>query len=118
LFIGTWFNRAVTLDPDFGDAWAHFYKFEQINGSKDNTDAIVQRVKKAQPRHGGLLQDFKIFELFLYILISCRPTLAVCLQADYQLEFRGEFVTEHQLRIFSHFLQPHEILLKVAAQIK
>jgi pre-mRNA-processing factor 6 len=50
--LGTWFNRAVTLDPDFGDAWAHFYKFEQINGSKDNTDTILQRVKKAQPRHG------------------------------------------------------------------
>ena len=50
--LGTWFNRAVTLDPDFGDAWAHFYKFEQINGSKENTDAILQRVKKAQPRHG------------------------------------------------------------------
>jgi hypothetical protein len=52
ILIGTWFNRAVTLDPDFGDAWAHFYKFEQINGSKDNTDSIIQRVKKAQPRHG------------------------------------------------------------------
>jgi pre-mRNA-processing factor 6 len=45
----------VTLDPDFGDAWAHYYKFEQINGSKDNTDAIMQRVKKAQPRHGQLV---------------------------------------------------------------
>jgi pre-mRNA-processing factor 6 len=54
-FAGTWFNRAVTLDPDFGDAWAHFYKFEQINGSKDNTDAITQRVKKSQPRHGQLV---------------------------------------------------------------
>jgi pre-mRNA-processing factor 6 len=47
----------VTLDPDFGDAWAHFYKFEQINGSKDNTDVIIQRVKKAQPRHGKLVSS-------------------------------------------------------------
>jgi pre-mRNA-processing factor 6 len=47
----------VTLDPDFGDAWAHYYKFEQINGSKDNTDAIMQRVKKAQPRHGQLVSS-------------------------------------------------------------
>jgi hypothetical protein len=56
---GTWFNRAVTLDPDLGDAWAHFYKFEQIHGSKDNTDAISQRVKKAQPRHGQCVSRVK-----------------------------------------------------------
>lgn len=24
----SWFNRAVTLNPDVGDHWAHFYKFE------------------------------------------------------------------------------------------
>jgi pre-mRNA-processing factor 6 len=24
----SWFNRAVTLNPDIGDHWAHFYKFE------------------------------------------------------------------------------------------
>lgn len=23
-----WFNRAVRMDPSFGDAWAAFYKFE------------------------------------------------------------------------------------------
>ena len=23
-----WFNRTIKLDPDYGDAWAHYYKFE------------------------------------------------------------------------------------------
>lgn len=31
----TWFNRAVTLNPDLGDAWAYFYKFTLQNGTEE-----------------------------------------------------------------------------------
>lgn len=30
-----WLNRAVTVNPDLGDAWAHFYKLELLHGTKD-----------------------------------------------------------------------------------
>jgi hypothetical protein len=28
------YNRAVKLDPDFGDAWAYFCRFEQQHGTE------------------------------------------------------------------------------------
>lgn len=31
-----WFHRTVKIDPDFGDAWAYFYKFELLNGTEVN----------------------------------------------------------------------------------
>ena len=29
-----WFHRTVKIEPDFGDAWAYFYKFEKIHGTE------------------------------------------------------------------------------------
>jgi len=29
-----WFNRTLKIEPDFGDAWAYFYKFELIHGTE------------------------------------------------------------------------------------
>ena len=29
-----WFQRAVKIDPDLGDAWAYFYKFELQHGTE------------------------------------------------------------------------------------
>lgn len=29
-----WFNKTVKIDPDLGDAWAYYYKFEQIHGTE------------------------------------------------------------------------------------
>lgn len=29
-----WFHRTVKIDPDFGDAWAFFYKFELQHGTE------------------------------------------------------------------------------------
>lgn len=29
-----WFQRTVKIDPDFGDAWAYFYKFELLHGTE------------------------------------------------------------------------------------
>lgn len=39
----TWFNRAVTLNPDFGDAWAYWYKLEQQHGTDDTRKQVVKR---------------------------------------------------------------------------
>lgn len=30
----SWFQRAVKVDADFGDAWAYLYKFELIHGNE------------------------------------------------------------------------------------
>jgi pre-mRNA-processing factor 6 len=29
-----WFNRALKIEPDLGDTWAYFYKFELIHGTE------------------------------------------------------------------------------------
>ena len=31
-----WFLRTVKIDPDLGDAWAYFYKFELAHGTEVN----------------------------------------------------------------------------------
>lgn len=49
-----WFNRAVTVDPDLGNTWAWFYKFETEHGSADKQKSVVKRCKEADPRHGDL----------------------------------------------------------------
>uniref|UniRef100_A0A915HP56 Pre-mRNA splicing factor n=1 Tax=Romanomermis culicivorax TaxID=13658 RepID=A0A915HP56_ROMCU len=49
-----WFNRTVKIGSDIGDAWAFFYKFELIHGTKENQQDIIDRCIKAEPRHGEL----------------------------------------------------------------
>jgi len=34
-----WFLRTVKIDPDLGDAWAYFYRFEQTHGTEVSTAA-------------------------------------------------------------------------------
>jgi hypothetical protein len=29
-----WFLKTINVDPDFGDAWACFYKFELVHGTE------------------------------------------------------------------------------------
>nr|SVE94077.1 EOG090X017X [Simocephalus serrulatus] len=47
-----WFNRAVKIDPDFGDAWGYFYKFELLHGTADEQNDIKKRCVQSEPRHG------------------------------------------------------------------
>ncbi|XP_014780302.1 pre-mRNA-processing factor 6 [Octopus bimaculoides] len=47
-----WFNRTVKIDPDLGDAWAYFYKFESIHGTEDQKEDVKKRCINAEPRHG------------------------------------------------------------------
>ena len=47
-----WFNRAVKLDPDNGDAWAYFLKFEIEQGTDETRQDVIARTVQAEPRHG------------------------------------------------------------------
>ncbi|CAI4233237.1 unnamed protein product [Auanema sp. JU1783] len=49
-----WFNRAVNVDSDNGDAFAHFYKFELVHGTDVEQKQVVDRCIEAEPRHGEL----------------------------------------------------------------
>ena len=39
----SWFNRAMRLDPDFGDGWATFYKFAIQHGSEEQQEDVLKR---------------------------------------------------------------------------
>jgi len=47
-----WFNRAVKLDPDNGDAWAYFLKFELDQGTDETRQDVISRAVQAEPHHG------------------------------------------------------------------
>lgn len=49
-----WFNRAVTLNPDLGDAWAAFYCFELERGTAEQQAALLKKFEAAEPHHGEL----------------------------------------------------------------
>ena len=48
----SWFNRAVTLDPDNGDAWAAFHRFLSLHGREEERASVTRRCCAAEPRHG------------------------------------------------------------------
>ena len=48
----SWFNRSVTLNPDIGDHWAMYYKFELQHGTEEQQEAVVRRCVEAEPKHG------------------------------------------------------------------
>ncbi|KAH9783075.1 TPR REGION domain-containing protein [Citrus sinensis] len=47
-----WFNKAVSLNPDTGDFWALYYKFELQHGSVENQKEVLNRCIAAEPKHG------------------------------------------------------------------
>ena len=52
----SWFNRACTLDPDIGDHWAAYYRFEAQHGGDEMAAAVAERCKSSEPKHGELWQ--------------------------------------------------------------
>jgi len=48
----SWFERAVKLDPDNGDSWAYFYRFELQHGTEQSQRDLIQRMVTADPHHG------------------------------------------------------------------
>ncbi|CAN0135900.1 unnamed protein product, partial [Hapterophycus canaliculatus] len=49
-----WFNRAITLDPNMGDAWAAYYAFELQQGTEAEQKDVLDRCVAAEPAHGEL----------------------------------------------------------------
>uniref|UniRef100_A0AAR2IL99 Pre-mRNA-processing factor 6 n=1 Tax=Pygocentrus nattereri TaxID=42514 RepID=A0AAR2IL99_PYGNA len=49
-----WFLRTVKIEPDLGDAWALFYKFELQHGTEEQQEEVKKRCENAEPRHGEL----------------------------------------------------------------
>eukprot|EP00164_Ancoracysta_twista_P004398 GFYU01005929.1.p1 GENE.GFYU01005929.1~~GFYU01005929.1.p1 ORF type:complete len:962 (-),score=313.69 GFYU01005929.1:140-3025(-) len=47
-----WFDRALALNPDFGDGWAYYYRMELQHGTEDQQEAVLNRCRQAAPRHG------------------------------------------------------------------
>lgn len=47
-----WFNRTVKIDPDLGDAWAAFYKFETLHGDQKSVEDLATRCASVEPHHG------------------------------------------------------------------
>eukprot|EP00794_Sanderia_malayensis_P012168 gene12168-13423_t len=47
-----WFNRSVKIDPDLGDAWAYFYKFELQHGNEADQNAVLEKCVSVEPHHG------------------------------------------------------------------
>ena len=47
-----WFARAVKCDKDIGDCWAWWLKFEQLHGTKEQEDEVLQGCDFADPKHG------------------------------------------------------------------
>lgn len=50
----SWFNRAVTLEPDVGDFWAQYYKFELQFGSPESQQQVLDRCAMAGAPPPGL----------------------------------------------------------------
>ena len=49
-----WLTKTVKLEPNFGDAWIYFYKFELTYGTKEQQEEIKTRCIKAEPNRGEL----------------------------------------------------------------
>ena len=49
-----WFDRAVILDRDLGDAWVRYYAFEMEHGTKEQQEKVLERCAQAEPKHGEL----------------------------------------------------------------
>ncbi|KAI8890653.1 hypothetical protein K501DRAFT_236210, partial [Backusella circina FSU 941] len=52
-----WFQKAVQIDPDQGDSFAWWYKFELQHGNPEQQQLVVKRCVLAEPRHGECWQS-------------------------------------------------------------
>ncbi|KAJ3218692.1 hypothetical protein HDU67_004474 [Dinochytrium kinnereticum] len=51
-----WFGRAVKVNPDLGDSWAWWLKFEMQHGDEAQQNDVISRCVAAEPHHGELWQ--------------------------------------------------------------
>ncbi|RUS26071.1 PRP1 splicing factor, N-terminal-domain-containing protein [Jimgerdemannia flammicorona] len=48
----SWFQKAVQIDPDRGDSWGWWYKFEAQHGTDEQRQVVVAKCRAAEPHHG------------------------------------------------------------------
>jgi len=48
----SWFQRAVDANPDLGDAWIYWLKFEMEHGTKEQQQTVIDKCMAADPAHG------------------------------------------------------------------
>ncbi|KAG6816969.1 hypothetical protein H0H87_001284 [Tephrocybe sp. NHM501043] len=52
-----WFERAVTTEPDFGDSWAWWLKFERQHGTEEHREIVRNKCLAAEPHHSQMWQS-------------------------------------------------------------
>ncbi|KAJ7086631.1 PRP1 splicing factor, N-terminal-domain-containing protein [Mycena epipterygia] len=52
-----WFGRAVATDPDLGDSWAWWLKFERQHGTEEHRDEVRKKCVAADPHHSPMWQS-------------------------------------------------------------
>ncbi|KAG1469969.1 hypothetical protein G6F56_002952 [Rhizopus delemar] len=52
-----WFQKAIQINPDQGDSYAWWYKFELQHGTKEYQDIVIKRCVLSEPRHGECWQS-------------------------------------------------------------
>ncbi|KAG6902409.1 hypothetical protein C0995_000335 [Termitomyces sp. Mi166 len=52
-----WFERAVTTEPDLGDCWAWWLKFERQHGTEEQRENVRDRCAAAEPHHAPMWQS-------------------------------------------------------------
>uniref|UniRef100_A0A0K0FKK2 Pre-mRNA-processing factor 6 n=1 Tax=Strongyloides venezuelensis TaxID=75913 RepID=A0A0K0FKK2_STRVS len=62
-----WFQRSLKMNPDNGDAWAFYYKFELLYGTESEQSIVFENCTKTEPHNGELwqpvLKDYKHWKL-------------------------------------------------------
>ncbi|PPQ81918.1 hypothetical protein CVT25_013766, partial [Psilocybe cyanescens] len=48
---GDWFGRATATDPDLGDVWAWWLKFERQHGNEKQREIVRTKCVAAEPHH-------------------------------------------------------------------
>ncbi|KAK5168908.1 U4/U6 x U5 tri-snRNP complex subunit Prp1 [Saxophila tyrrhenica] len=55
----SWFQKAVILDPDYGDTWGWYYKFALMHSTEEKKEDIVNRCVQNEPKHGEVWQEVR-----------------------------------------------------------
>lgn len=54
-----WFNKAIEINPDFGDAWGYYYKLEKIWGTEHQEEHVLIGCIQADPCQGTEWMAFR-----------------------------------------------------------
>jgi pre-mRNA-processing factor 6 len=55
----SWFQKAIILDPDYGDTWGWYYKFALMHSTEEKKADIINRCVQNEPRHGEVWQEIR-----------------------------------------------------------